>query len=181
MTLSLADPIAPAEEAPGFARLRRVLASAVRLADDDARKRVARTVRMALHAVAFERAALNVAVAATTRLAHLAALQKLVGETDLMARDREEAALEIDRAAVRILWSERIVEIVLESDAQAVTRAAALLSLVARGIVPAGAAARALLEPAKALLDCEAARDALTASPVLREQMIDLLAAAEAA
>jgi hypothetical protein len=181
MSLNLADPIAPAQEAPGFARLRRVLASAARLADDEGRKRLARTVRMALHAVAFERAALNVAVPATTRLAQLAALQKLVGETDLLARDREEAALEIDRVAVRVLWCERIVDTVLESDAKAVTRAAALLSLVARGIVPAGAAARALLEPAKALLLSDAARDALSASPVLRDQMIELLAAAEAA
>jgi hypothetical protein len=173
-----AEPGAP--EAPGFARLARLLGAARGLDGDVARKRMARVVRVAINSSAFERATLNGVVPPTLRLARLAALQKAVAKTDLLARDREEAIVDLDRAGCRVLWAERIVEIVIESEAQAVTRAAALLSLVARGIIPAGAAARALLEPAKSLLLSPEARFALAASPKLKTQMIDLLTAAQA-
>ena len=174
------EPPDAAGDPPGFARLRRVLGGATKLPDDIVRKRVAGTVRMAINSSAFERATLNPVVPAIFRLARLAALQSLVGGTDLLERDRLDAQLEIDRAALRVLWSERIVETVLESGARAETRAAALLSLVARGAIPAGGASRALLDPAKALLSSKEAHEALTASPNLRTQMLDLLAAAQA-
>lgn len=170
----------PGGDAPGFARLARLLAGLQLLPDDVARKRVARTVRMAVNSPAFERATLNSAVPATVRLARLAALQKAVSKVDMLERDRQDMAIEIDRAACRILWAERIVETVIESDAQVLTRAAALLSLVARGIIPAGAAARALLEPAKLLLQSPEAHLAIAASPNLRRQMIELLTLAQA-
>ena len=175
-----AEPPAPAPAAPGFVRLARLLASARALEDDPARKRMARILRAAINSSAFERATLNSAVPPTQRLARLNALQKAAAKTDLLARDKEDAVIDLDRAACRILWAERIVETVLESDAQAVTRAAALLSLVARGIIPAGAAARTLLEPAKTLLLSPEAHFALSASPQLKTQMIDLLATAQA-
>jgi hypothetical protein len=169
-----------AEEPAGFARLRRVLMGAAGCETDVERERHARTVRMAVHTHAFERATLNNTVPATVRLSQLASLHDLIINADLPPRPRDDVLIEIGRAAQRVLWNERLVETVLEADARAVTRAAALLSLVARGVIPAGAAAKALLEPAKELLLSADAGLSLAESPKLRTQMIELLEAAEA-
>lgn len=169
------------EEPPGFARLRRVLQGAAALDGPVEIDRHARTVRMCVHTTAFERAVLNPLVPATIRLGQLARLHKLVSTAELPERARHDVLIEIGRASMRIMWSARLVETVLESDARAVTRAAALLSLVARGVIPSGAPAAALLEPAKALLLSADAGLSLAESPKLRVQMIELLEAAEAA
>jgi hypothetical protein len=169
------------EEPPGFSRLRRVLKGAAGLDGPAEMIRHGRTVRMCVHTLAFERAVLNPLVPATVRLSQLAKLHKLVAEAELPDRVRQDVHIEIGRASMRIMWSARLVETVLESDARAVTRAAALLSLIARGVIPAGAPAAALLEPAKALLMSADAGLSLAESPKLRVQMIELLEAAEAA
>lgn len=176
----LAPPEADREDAPGFARLRRLLAAARALPDDARRVRAARTARRAALAPAFERAALNYSVPATVRLAQLAALQRLAAGADYPARDRQDLTRELDRYGMRILYGERVVEAVLAADAPPERRAAALLTLAARGQSPEGACAKAVLEPAKALLAAPDMQAALAASPLLRQQLVALLETAEA-
>ncbi len=182
LVFSPGDPLSPqmeAPDAPGFQRLQRLLLAGKGFADDVHRKRAGATARLAVLSTSFERGALNFAVPARTRLARLASLQRMVEDTDLMPVDRKEIMLELDRYGMRILWSEKIVENVLESDAPADQRAAALLTLIARGQLPSGACAKSALEPAKALLVTKEAHEALIASPQLRDQMMQLLESAQ--
>jgi hypothetical protein len=163
----------------GFVRLRALLFDARPFADDANRKKAGRFVRKALHCVDFEKAVLDPGTSAVWRLRQLCDLQGMAAAGDLRPRDREDVLVELDRAGMRILWSVRLVDTVLETDAPPENRAAALLYLIADGILPSGACARAALEPAKALLQTEEAMVSLKASPVMREQILQLLVAAE--
>lgn len=167
-----------APEPIGFATLRDLLADTRPFADEMSRKRAGRVVRQVIYSADFEKAVLDPMTAATVRLRRLAELQKLAHASDLRPRDREESASEIDRAGMRVLWGARLVETVLESEAPPESRAAALLWLIAEGVLPAGACAKSALEPAKALLQTEQAHEALKKSPQMRDQILELLAAA---
>ncbi|MGE3301524.1 MAG: hypothetical protein AB7M12_00235 [Hyphomonadaceae bacterium] len=166
-------------EPAGFARLRLLLKGAGDLQDELDQKKFARVVRRALHAQSFERAVLDPLVPAVVRLRRLAELQRLVRDSTMRRRDRDEAMVDLDRNGMRVMWGLRIVETVLESGAPPENRAAALLSLLARGVLPAGACAKSALEPAKRLLMTKEATTALSKSPHLRIQILDLLEAAE--
>jgi hypothetical protein len=81
---------------------------------------------------------------------------------------------------MRILWAIGLVEKLMNSPAPAENRAAALLWLISEKILPTGACARSALEPAKQLLMTPEASDSLKKSPQMRDQILMLLAAAEA-
>lgn len=167
-----------AVEPPGFAALRELLADPRPFADEPSRKRGGRVARRMIYSADFEKAVLDPRLPATFRLRALAELQRLANASDLRPRDRDEAMSEIDRAGMRVLWGARVVETVLESEAPPESRAAALLWLIADGVLPAGACAKTALEPAKQLLQTEQAHEALKSAPQLRDQILDLLAAA---
>lgn len=171
---------APTEvpEPPGFAQLRDLLSDPRPFADELSRKRAGRIVRKVIYSFDFEKAVLDPQTPPASRLRKLCELQKLAQGSDLRARDRDEAVGEIDRAGMRVLWGARVVETVLESEAPPESRAAALLWLIAEGVLPAGACAKSALEPAKQLLQTEQAHDALKKAPQLRDQILELLAAA---
>lgn len=175
----LSDPgVAEAPDPIGFAHLRDLLADPRPFADEISRKRAGRIVRKVIYSFDFEKAVLDPQTPAAWRLRKLSGLQKLVQASDLRARDRDEAVSEIDRAGMRILWGARVVETVLESEAPPESRAAALLWLIAEGVLPAGACAKSALEPAKQLLQTEQAHEALKKAPQMRSQILELLAAA---
>ncbi len=174
-----AEPAEPeAGEPPGFAALRELLGDPRPFADEASRKRGGRVVRRMIYSADFEKAALDPRVPVTLRLRALAELQRLAHASDLRERDRDEAMSELDRAGMRVLWGARVVETVLESEAPPESRAAALLWLIADGVLPTGACAKTALEPAKQLLQTEQAHEALKKAPQLRDQILDLLAAA---
>jgi hypothetical protein len=167
-----------APEPAGFATLRELLADRRPFADELSRKRAGRIVRKVMYSADFEKAVLDPQTPPTARLRRLCELQKLAQNSDLRPRDRDEASGEIDRAGMRVLWGARVVETVLESEAPPESRAAALLWLIAEGVLPAGACAKSALEPAKQLLQTEQAHEALKSAPQMRDQILDLLAAA---
>jgi hypothetical protein len=169
-----------AADQPGFARLRRLLGHTAPFQDERVRRRAGRALHQALNSQAFERAMLNPTVSAVSRLRRLTQLQQLARESDLAPRDREEAIIDLDRGGMRVLWGERIIATVIESEAPPERRAAALLKLIAQGVLPTGACAKAALEPAKSLLLTTEAHAALAGAPALRDQILALLAAAEA-
>lgn len=176
-----ADPApAAAREAVGFALLRELLGDSRPFADDNHRKKAGRFVRQTLHSSDFEKAVLDPTQSAVSRLRRLTDFQRMARLSDLRPRDREEAVIELDRGGMRILWSLKLVDKVMEGDAPVENKAAALLWLIADGILPTGACARSALEPAKQLLQSEAAHLALAKSAPLRDQILDLLANAEA-
>jgi hypothetical protein len=162
----------------GFANLREMLADPRPFADEPSRKKAGRVVRKLIYSNEFEKAVLDPLTPPTVRLRKLCELQKLAQNSDLRPRDRDEAAGEIDRAGMRVLWGARVVETVLESEAPPESRAAALMWLIAEGVLPAGACAKSALEPAKQLLLTEQAQEALKKAPQMRDQILDLLAAA---
>lgn len=175
-----APPPAAAREAVGFALLRELLADPRPFADENHRKKAGRFVRQTLHSSEFEKAVLDPSQSAVWRLRRLTEFQQMARLSDLRPRDREEAVIELDRGGMRILWSLKLVDKVLEGDAPMENKAAALLWLIADGILPTGACARSALEPAKQLLQSEAAHLALAKSAPLRDQILELLANAEA-
>jgi hypothetical protein len=171
---------AVAREAVGFVLLRELLADPRPFADENHRKKAGRFVRQTLHSSEFEKAVLDPSQSAVWRLRRLTEFQQMARLSDLRPRDREEAVIELDRGGMRILWSLKLVDKVLEGDAPMENKAAALLWLIADGILPSGACARSALEPAKQLLQSEAAHQALEKSAPLRDQILALLANAEA-
>ena len=177
-------PPAPAPAAPreavGFALLRELLGDPRPFADENHRKKAGRFVRQTLHSSEFEKAVLDPTQSAVWRLRRLTDFQRMARQSDLRLRDREEAVIELDRGGMRILWSLKLVDKVLEGEAPVENKAAALLWLIADGILPTGACARSALEPAKQLLQSEAAHIALAKSAPLRDQILELLANAEA-
>lgn len=175
------EPAAPtAREAVGFALLRELLDDPRPFADENHRKKAGRFVRQTLHSSEFEKAVLDPTQSAVWRLRRLTDFQRMARLSDLRPRDREEAVIELDRGGMRILWSLKLVDKVLDGDAPVENKAAALLWLIADGILPTGACARSALEPAKHLLQSEAAHMALAKSAPLRDQILELLANAEA-
>lgn len=174
-----AIPAAP-REAVGFVLLRELLDDPRPFADESHRKKAGRLVRQTLHSSEFEKAVLDPSHSAVWRLRRLTDFQRMARQSDLRPRDREEAVIELDRGGMRILWSLKLVDKVLDGDAPAENKAAALLWLIADGIMPSGACARSALEPAKQLLQSEAAHIALAKSGPLRDQILELLASAEA-
>jgi hypothetical protein len=173
---------APAEptEPPGFAKLRSLLDDPRPFADDHHRRKAGRFVRKALHSIEFEKAVLDPQTSPVWRLKRLSDLQRMASTSDLRAVDRQEALTELDRGGMRILWSIGLVDRVINSGAPPENRAAALLWLISEKILPTGACARSALEPAKQLLMSPEASEALKKSPQMRDQILDLLAAAEA-
>jgi hypothetical protein len=170
----------PVREAVGFALLRELLDDPRPFADENHRKKAGRFVRQTLHSSEFEKAVLDPTQSAVWRLRRLTDFQRMARLSDLRPRDREEAVIELDRGGMRILWSLKLVEKVMDGEAPVENKAAALLWLIADGILPTGACARSALEPAKQLLQSEAAHLALAKSAPLRDQILDLLASAEA-
>ncbi len=167
-------------EPPGLALLRELLDDPRPFADDHHRKKAGRLVRKAMHSLEFEKAVLDPNLPAVWRLKKLSDLQRMAHTSDLRPRDREETVTELDRNGMRILWSIGLVEKLLNSPAPAENRAAALLWLISEKILPTGACARTALEPAKHLLMSDEASSALKKSPQMRDQILMLLAAAEA-
>ncbi len=104
----------------------------------------------------------------------------MVVATDLRHRDHEDLLVELDRAGMRILWSARLVQTVLETQSPPENRAAALLFLIADGVLPSGACAKSALEPAKQLLQTDEALIALRSSPLVRNRIVELLMAPNA-
>jgi hypothetical protein len=172
-------PAAPVEP-PGFAVLRQLLDDPRPFADEHHRKKAGRFVRRALHGVDFEKAVLDPTLPVTWRLRRLTDLQHMASASDLRPRDKDETLVELDRCGMRILWAAQLVEKVLGSAAPVESRAGALLWLISEKILPSGACARAALEPAKQLLQTEEAHQTLKKSPAMREQILELLAHAEA-
>lgn len=177
------DPVEGAPEAPqppvGFVRLRALLADTRPFADEANRRKAGRIVRRVLHSNEFEMAVLDGAMSPVWRLRQLSELQTMVVATDLRRRDQEDLLVDLDRNGMRILWSARIVQTVLDTQSPPENRAAALLFLIADGILPSGACAKSALEPAKQLLQTEEAATALKASPLVRNRIVELLVAAE--
>ena len=169
----------PNAEPIGFSRLRALLCDTRPFADDGNRKKAGRFVRKALHCADFEKAVLDPSTSAVWRLRQLCQLQAMAAACDLRHRDREETLVELDRAGMRILWAVRLVDTVLETRSPPENRAAALLYLIADGILPSGACAKSALEPAKQLLQTEDGMAALKNSPMVRDQILELLVAAE--
>lgn len=170
----------PVREAVGFALLRELLDDPRPFADETHRKKAGRFVRQTLHSSEFEKAVLDPTQSAVWRLRRLTDFQRMARLSDLRPRDREETVIELDRGGMRILWSLKLVDKVMDGEAPVENKAAALLWLIADGILPTGACARSALEPAKQLLQSEAAHIALAKSAPLRDQILDLLASAEA-
>lgn len=171
-----AEPVEP----QSFVKLRELLDDPRPFADDHHRKKAARFVRKALHSIEFEKAVLDPDLPAVWRLKKLSDMQRMAATSDLRPHDREEALTELDRGGMRILWSIGLVEKLMNSPAPAENRAAALLWLISEKILPTGACARSALEPAKQLLMTPEASDALKKSPQMRDQILVLLASAEA-
>jgi hypothetical protein len=163
----------------GFARLRALLSDTRPFADEANRRKAGRLVRRAVHSAEFEMAVLDGALSPVWRLRQLCELQLLVVGTDLRHREQEDLLVELDRAGMRILWSARIVQTVLDTQSPPENRAAALLFLIADGVLPSGACAKSALEPAKQLLQTEEALTALKSSPLVRHRIVELLMAAE--
>jgi hypothetical protein len=162
-----------------FARLADLFAQATHAGAAAIGKEQIMLIRRALLDPSVERAAMAGEGSAVERLSALARLHQLAASTPLAARDREDVLEDIDRLAMRLLSSERIVEGILTQDATTTTRAAALLTLLARGVLPAGAAARSVLEKAKALLTTPEAVKELRESGPMRQRILELLALSE--
>jgi hypothetical protein len=167
-------------EPQSFSALRELLDDPRPFADDHHRKKAARFVRKALHSTEFEKAVLDPNLPAVWRLKKLSDLQRMAASSDMRPCDREETLTELDRGGMRILWAIGLVEKLMNSPAPAENRAAALLWLIAEKILPTGACARSALEPAKQLLMTTEASDSLKKSPQMRDQILELLVAAEA-
>lgn len=146
-------------------------------ADPAALRRLARDVRVAVLSPDMERAALNRQRPCAQRLAELSELQRELRITNLPSRERGEISEDIDRLGLRILNSERIVAQILESPLPAAERAAALLTMLYRGMAPGETSTRLVLDHTHALLASKEGREALSASPSLRVQIEGLFMA----
>jgi len=173
-----ADPIEEAGEA--FTRVGRELAISIGADSRSEAKRRAKEVRKALYDPEFERMAFDVWAPTLTRLAGIAALQEEALAAGLLERDRDDIAAELDRYAFRILLRTELIERLLNHSVETYLKAAALLDLVAKGVVTRGRCARLALDTARALLSTAEVRAVLVRSSKVRRQLYALLLEAEA-
>lgn len=176
--LALLDPIEQAGDA--FARLGRELSISIGSESRFYSKQRAEEVRRAMYDPEFERTAFDSWAPTLTRLASIAALQTEAYTTGLLPRDRDDIAAELDRLAFRLLLRSELIHRVLQHAVEAHVKVAALLDLVARGVLTRGRCTRLALDAARELLSTMELRATLARSPKIRRVLTQRLEEAEA-
>ena len=172
------DPVEQVGEA--FVRVGRELAISSGSENRRQSKHRAQQVRKALYDPEFERMAFDTWAPTLIRLAGIAALQTEAFNAGLLPRDRDDIAAELDRVAFRILLRTELIQRLLQHPVEPHIKVAALLELVARGILTRGRCARLALDTARELLSTPELRVLLITTPKVRRVLSERLEEAEA-
>lgn len=126
-----------------------------------------------------ERVALSPGWSPQARLSAVAELARLALDSTLPLRERQVVIQELNRLALRILWWEGLLGPGMVQEAPADVTAAALIEVVAAGLMPEGPAGWMVLERAKSLLRRQDVVRALRDNAPRRERLLTQLVAAE--
>jgi hypothetical protein len=162
----------PAETGP-FQRLRMTL---TRDSLGDPTREAARQVM----SPEFERIALSPGWPPQARLSAIAGLAQLAQDSNLPQRERVVVIHELNRLALRVLWWEGLLGPGMVQEAPPDVAAAALIEIVAAGLIPDGPAGMMLLDRAKALLRRQDVVHALRNNTPRRDRLLTQLVTAEA-
>jgi hypothetical protein len=160
------------DQAGPFLRLREALSEQADPSSRDAARQVM--------SAEFERIALSPGWPPAARLSAIAALARVARDSALPAMERATVLQELNRLALRVLWWEGLLGPGMVREAPPDVAAAALIELVAAGLMPEGPAGWMVIERAKALLRRSDVVRALRENAPRRDRLLAQLVQAEA-